>query len=120
MAKANWQAEDLEHALEQCANAYPGEPVHMVAPDGSKALKARLAIYDDGGKTFDRYTAVYLDEPERLPGTYECVGMSEHPFHPQGFGQHSGAMPGRHLGKRITFDKLPVDCRRLVLRDLNC
>jgi len=51
------------------------------------------------------------------------VGMSTHPFHPMGLGQHGeldlygDKAPGKHLGKRIRFDELPEDCRRLVLGD---
>ena len=73
-----------------------------------------VRIYDNGGKTFDRFTAVYLDQPEHQPRTFACVGMSERPFHPQGFGQHSTAMLGRHLGKIITRDSLPQDCRLIL------
>jgi len=72
----------------------------------------------DNGKTFDRYTVVYMDCPEKQYKTYMCVGMSEHPFNPQGFGQHGSAMVGRHLGKRIKFEELPVDCQKLVKQDL--
>ena len=80
---------------------------------------ANIRCYDNGGETFDRYTVVYIDFPERRPNTFESVGMSANPFHPQGFGQHSAAMPGKHLGKRIAFASLPDDCRKLVLRDLS-
>ena len=82
----------------------------------------RVRCYDNGGRTFDRYTVVYLDEPE-TPETrkdyecYACLGMSERPSHPQGFGQHSVAMVGRHLGKRIRFATLPPDCQTLVEND---
>jgi len=81
-------------------------------------MEANIRIYDNSGKTFDRYTVIYMDEPERAPDTFAAVGMSEHPFHPQGFGQHCTAVPGRHIGRRITFEELPTDCQRLVLRDL--
>jgi hypothetical protein len=27
--------------------------------------KGAVKIYDNGGKTFDRYTAVFMDQPER-------------------------------------------------------
>lgn len=76
-----------------------------------------VRAYDNGGRSFDRYTVVYMDQPERA-GLYAARGMSEHPFHPQGFGQYCTAMPGRHLGKRITLDQLPPDCQRLVKQDL--
>jgi hypothetical protein len=77
-----------------------------------------VRIYDNGGKTFDRYTAVYLDFPERDGLSYVARGMSENPSHPQGFGQFCTAMPGRHLGKRIKLDDLPPDCKILVLSDI--
>ena len=76
-----------------------------------------VKIYDNGGKTYDRYTAVYLDQPES-PGLFSARGMSENPFHPQGFGQYCIAAPGKHLGKRIKFEELPKDCQKLVLQDL--
>jgi hypothetical protein len=74
------------------------------------------AIYDNGGKTLDRYT-VYYDEKEKS-GMYTCLGMSERPFHPQGFGQHSSGQLGRHNGKRIKFEALPAQCQRAVKQDL--
>lgn len=77
-----------------------------------------VRIYDNGGKSFDRYTVVYMNDPEGN-GCYGARGMSEHPTHPQGFGLYTSAMPGRHLGKRITFDQLPPDCQKVVLLDLN-
>lgn len=78
----------------------------------------RVKCYDNGGKTCDRYTAVYLDQPERQHKMFTCVGMSEHPFHPQGFGQHSSAMIGSHLGKRVDSTTLPIDCQKLIKQDL--
>jgi hypothetical protein len=84
-------------------------------------LKQRLnevRIYDNGGKTLDRYTAVYMDEPENRPGTFSARAMSRDPFHPQGFGCSTTAMPGRHLGKRIKFNECPPDVRELILQDL--
>lgn len=77
-----------------------------------------VKIYDNGGKTYCRYTAVYLDQPENGAGLYGARGMSTHPFHPQGFGQFCSAMPGKHLGKRIKFEELPADCQKLVKQDL--
>jgi hypothetical protein len=77
----------------------------------------RIRCYDNGGASFDRYTVVYMDAPENKPGTFQCVGMSERPFHPQGFGQHSSAMLGGHLGRRVRFADLPDDCRQVVEQD---
>jgi hypothetical protein len=69
---------------------------------GHAGRYARVACYDNGGETIDRYTVVYLDLKEG-PGLFSSVGMNESPFHPQGFGQHFSVRPGRHLGKRIPF-----------------
>jgi hypothetical protein len=92
-----------------------------------------IRAYDNGGETGDRYTVVYTHLQGKVErGWCQYVGMSAHPFHPQGFGQHgeapraidtnkSGFAPaiGRtcHLGKRIAFTDLPPDCRKLVVQD---
>lgn len=62
----------------------------------------RFRIYDNQGKTFDRFTIVI-----REPDTNICqfFGASERPYHPQGFGQYVGESPeytgGAHLGKKV-------------------
>jgi hypothetical protein len=84
----------------------------------------RISCWDNP-KFCDRYTVVYLDEVDD-GGRVACIDMSEHPFHPQGFGMHS-EMPVEYVAyrgrggvfkKRIAFADLPPDCQRLVLRDL--
>lgn len=82
----------------------------------SGAGKPNIRCYDNGGKTLDRYTVIYLDQPESTEGTYGARGMNAQPFH--GIGLYCSAVPGRHLGKRIQFSELPEDCRKLVLQDL--
>ena len=86
-----------------------------------------IKCYDNGGKTYDRYTTIYtkksiIEKEHRSHyGTrFMYVGMSEDPFHPLGFGQHGEIEPkhiGGHLGKRIKFEQLPEDCKKLVLQD---
>lgn len=84
-----------------------------------KNLK-NVKIYDNGGKTIDRYTAVYMSQPEAYkPGLFFARAMSQHPFDPQGFGQFCTAMPGRHLGKRIKFEDCPIDVQKCILQDLD-
>lgn len=78
----------------------------------------RIKCYDNGGATVDRYTVVFLDQPEPAKGHFACLGMNREPFHPQGFGQHSAAMDGSHLGKPVALADLPEDCQKLVLQDL--
>lgn len=77
----------------------------------------QIKIYDNGGKTLDRFTAVYLFEVER-PGLFGARGMCSHPTSPQGIGCYTSAMPGKHLGKLIKFKELPEACQKLILSDL--
>ena len=86
----------------------------------------RVKCYDNSGKTIDRYTVVYLDEPQedwngeqkRIGATlYAAVALGVYPFHPQGFCQHTDAYIGSHLGKRCPFVSLPPDCRKVVEQD---
>jgi hypothetical protein len=77
-----------------------------------------LLICDSGKKVFDRYMVLYESEN----GVFPYVGMSENPFHPQGFGQH-GEMTTRYSvwgtnDKVIEFETLPINCQALVLQDL--
>lgn len=86
-----------------------------------------IKCFDNGGKSYDRYTVFYHPVRYELhPGCkrtyYPYIGMSEDPFHPQGFGQHGECpMPpkeGKALGHRIKFADLPQPCQRAVLLDL--
>jgi hypothetical protein len=93
-----------------------------------------IRCYDNGGESFDQYTVVFtgnynLIGKKKVRGhyygrkSYFYVGMSEHPFSPSGFGQHGESdfiidkPTYSHLGKKITFDKLPEDCKKLVISD---
>ena len=91
-----------------------------------------VRCYDNGGRSFDRYTVIYSRISCRVPrlrGMTFYVGLSENPSEPQGFGQYGEAQGhldspngfppaiGRecHLGTRIAFTDLPPDCKRLIL-----
>jgi len=81
-------------------------------------MNENIRCYDNKGMTFDRYTVIYLDQPE-YAGLYAAVGMSADPFSPLGFCQHTSAMDGPHLGDEIQFSDLPADCQKFILRDLS-
>ena len=72
-----------------------------------------LRIFDNGGKTCDRYTIMpprwAKDYREKAPGEFMALGANAFPFHPQGFGMHVTATAGSHLGKRIKWADLPID-----------
>lgn len=80
------------------------------------AVPRYVRVYDNGGKTFDRFTVVFTGPyRKRTLGDFVYIGTSEHPFHPQGFGQHGSSREqidrpsSSHLGKRIAFVDLPCD-----------
>lgn len=84
----------------------------------------KLRIYDNGGKTADRYTVVFTGRYLKMTmGEIWVLGMGVHPFHPQGIGTHltyrePPDVPSyKHLGKKIQFADLPEDCRKCVLQD---
>ena len=88
----------------------------------SNGIPRCIRCYDNGGKTYDRYTVVYTGNYKGRKGC-DYVGMSTYPFSPQGFGQHGWDQnvidyPSyKHLGKKIRFEDLPEDCKRLVIDD---
>ncbi len=81
--------------------------------------------------TLDCFTVVFTGKyrDRKTDGVFVFVAMNARPFHPQGIGMHDesrtqidapeGWAPaiGRkcHLGRRIPFQQLPRDCRRLVM-----
>jgi hypothetical protein len=80
----------------------------------------KVRVYDNGGRSADRYTVVYSGNY----GSYLYLGMNSAPFHPQGIGMHGEGKHGPidrptygHLGKKIKYADLPPDCRRAVLED---
>ena len=78
-----------------------------------------IRIYDNGGKTADRYTVVFLWDITNPAKRYVAmVGMGETPFHPQGFCQHTEGQDGAHLGKRINYVDLNDDCAKVVDMEL--
>lgn len=86
-----------------------------------------LAIYDNGGKTADRYTVFYAD-PVSVPGRGWLVtyrGMSENPAHPQGVGMYgemcryeAAAYRAAVRRQACTWSSLPEAVKACVRRDL--
>lgn len=77
-------------------------------------MNPTLRIFDSGAKFADRYTIIPPRNAgkayrERMPGMWQAIAASREPFHPLGFGQHTQAAPGPHLGKRIEWAALPRD-----------
>lgn len=88
--------------------------------------KGVLAIYDNGGKTFDRYT-VYYKPLVPLTDVGDFIGyrgMSAHPSDPGGFGIYSeerafnvAAYRRRVYRDSCKWTDLPEDVQRAVRND---
>lgn len=57
-----------------------------------------ITIYDNGGRTLDRYTIF-------LGNTDDCIGAD---LTGNGFYQHSTGIRGKHLGKKISLLDLDI------------
>jgi hypothetical protein len=62
-----------------------------------------IRVYDNGGKTIDRYTVVCLDEPTRQ-GMHTCLALDG--VGGKQFSQFSECMEGPHLGRRVSWKSL--------------
>ena len=77
-----------------------------------------ITIYDKGVKYFDRITVIFNDRKRVTKDgvLYECIAANETG---SGFYQHSEAMKGKHLGKKIDFSKLSLPLQNKLLIELN-
>lgn len=92
-------------------------------PNTIKARGKRLVcrIYDLGDSSVDRYTVAF--KAYRVLGRlfWPYLGSSANPFHPQGVGQHGESdymVKGSHLGKRVSFDSLPLPVQKFILQSI--
>ena len=76
------------------------------------------AIYDNDGKTLDRFTI--LTEPWYFGKSCDALCVSNNPTHPQyGVSQWSEAYEGKHLGRKISFAQLPKNVQDHILERLS-
>lgn len=94
--------------------------IRALIPDG---VPRYIRVYDNDGKTADRYTVVFTGRyTHKTGGATWYLGMNAAPFHPLGIGMSGEAdraidRPGySHLGKKTTFNDLPQDCKKAVLQ----
>jgi len=80
-------------------------------------------VYDNGGKTLDRYTITFdlFDEKTRKwepwishQNFLTCLGLSGGEMNYFGFSQFSSCTPGRHLGKLVKFENLPENVQEHI------
>lgn len=72
-----------------------------------------MRIYDNGGKTVDRYTVIFEDWYNGK--SCDAYGFSEDAKSPMGFNMFLGDVYEDSVGKEITFDKLPKEVQRAVI-----
>jgi metal-dependent amidase/aminoacylase/carboxypeptidase family protein len=70
-----------------------------------------MRIYDNGGRSFDRYTVIFADEGYAL-------GIGDTGNVPNGFCMTVEAVEGPHLGNRVELDALPIPVRSAVENEL--
>lgn len=75
-----------------------------------------LRVYDNGGKSIDRYSVVGIDGDTDAQNMRSMLGLS-----PGGhaLSQFCWGHEGRHLGKRIPFASLDDDTRAHILRRID-
>jgi hypothetical protein len=74
-----------------------------------------LRVYDNGGKSIDRYTVVGVDGERDNDNMKSMLGVSEGG---RAFSQFCRGHEGRHLGKRLPFASLDDDTRAHILSRL--
>ena len=65
-------------------------------------------IYDNGGKTFDRYTVFFPSDET------SALGIGPTGNVPNGFCMWVFAIKGNHLGKKINFADCPIPVRKAI------
>ena len=66
-----------------------------------------MEVYDNGGRTFDRYTVILENE---------VYTMSEHPLSPEGVNLYAGELGETHedRGTRVLFEDLPSEVQEAI------
>ncbi len=66
--------------------------------------------------TAERYTAVFTGFfADKKPGEYLYLTMSDDLLEPRNRTVRRGRPPYERMGREVSFEDLPGDCRRLVL-----
>lgn len=71
-------------------------------------------IWDNGGKTMDRYTVAVEPDPDASSRYLPTLALSLDPTSPQGLSQWTEGLPGPHLGREIKWEDLPEQIRAHV------
>ncbi len=97
-----------------CAHCWHQPGPNAPSPAERTGVDA-LRVYDNGGKTIDRYTVVGVDGERDNDNMKSMLGVSEGG---RAFSQFCWGHEGRHLGKRVPFASLDSDTRGHILSRL--
>jgi hypothetical protein len=84
----------------------------------TKTIKV-IAVYDNGGKTLDRYTIVVNQRRRERIGYkwfYDCIGSSENG---KGVFTWSECILGKHLGAKIKLEDLSKELQEKIQNALS-
>ena len=88
---------------------------YLVRPKGDES---KIKVYDNGGKTLDRYTVLIRNYEM---GGFDVYTMSSDPLSPQGINQYNHTADlintiriAETSGKRIDYELLPLDVKRAI------
>ena len=100
--------------LEDILKEFPAERVRNTIILNGKRYACR--IWDNGGKTLDRYTIAFKGyRDRRMVYPYLFSGIDPHGM--SGHGESDTFLKGKHLGKRIAFEALPEAVQNLIKRE---
>ncbi len=90
-----------------------GIATNMAKKESLNEARQKVVVYDNDGKTFDRYT-VFITY---ATGETIAFGMSDNPMSPNGFNQYVGEVPreispGKHQGKKLS--RIPKEIEKAV------
>lgn len=91
---------------------FKGRPVTEAI---QKVLGSRIKVYDNGGKSLDRITIVFLDFELENNRFYQAIAADESGH---GFYSHTSVQLGRHLGKEIPFSSLSPFIQKEVTEEI--
>lgn len=101
---------------------FKGENKMPKNSSGRSLVDNLVVLYDNGGESADRYTAVIPFDASKDFNGSKCVyfGFNHCPNHPMGIGQSGESKEfihkpsGKHLGKKIHFEDLPEKAAQAV------
>ena len=118
LKNAEWPPDQAEEAAELSARAMAvankaessgGGEIQAAVAELLGEAKPDVRIFDNGGKSFDRYTIIIGQD---------VYGMSENATSPQGFNQYLGLVDEFEFPlegvKEVTLDSLPDEVRRAI------